>query len=100
MRKIWIILAAVLCMPALADVIILKDGSRVEGDVKRGEGGYDVKGGDGKITHVGMNQVASIQLGKTAGPGAAKDRLASLKRSSESIDDINTILARYKAFIE
>jgi Flp pilus assembly protein TadD len=89
---------AVLCSSTLADVLILRDGTRVEGDLKKTDGGYDVAGADGKVTHVLTGNVKSIEIGKSTTGAAAMDRLASLKRSVESIDDLNQIITRFTNF--
>ena len=100
MRIVILLLVAVLCSTLRADIVILKDGSRVEGELKRGDGGYDVTDADGKTTHVSQLDVQSIQLGKSSGSLSAMDKLASLKRSIESLDDPNKIVARYNDFIQ
>jgi tetratricopeptide (TPR) repeat protein len=89
-----------LCIPAYADVIMLKDGSRVEGGLQRDGDGYNVTSADGKVTHVSSGDILSIQLGKSASAGSAQDRLESLKRSVAAIDDINQIIGRYTTFIQ
>src|SRR2546423_6001320 len=100
MRIVSILLVAFLCSCVCADVVLLKDGTRVEGDVKRGESGYDVTTADGKVTHVSSGEIQSIQLGKSSSAGSATDKLASLKRSVEAMDDLNKIIARYNDFIQ
>ena len=49
---------------SIADVIHLKDGSSVEGIVKRSDDGWTVRN-NGKITHVAPDQVDSIELTPT-----------------------------------
>jgi Flp pilus assembly protein TadD len=100
MRIVSILLVALFCCSLRADVILLKDGTRVEGDLKRGEGGYDVTDADGKVTHVASTDVQSIQLGKSGGAASAMEKLASMRRSVDSIDDLNRIIARYQDFIK
>lgn len=104
MRAVWMLLLTMLVSAgARADVLILKDGSRIEGDVKRTPDGYDVVAKDGKITQVSSDKVASIQIGKSTdrkSGDVAKDRLASLRRSVEGLSDIGQIIERYRKFIE
>src|SRR5438046_59107 len=75
---------------ARADVVTLKDGRRLEGDVKKSEGVYVITAANGIVTRVDASKVDSITLGKSA-PTSAKtpsigaDRLASLRRSVESL---------------
>ena len=51
--------ASVFLPPAisLADLIVLKDGTRVEGELTRTADGYDVTTTDGKTTKVSSSQV-------------------------------------------
>src|SRR5437867_11069427 len=104
--------AAVLCalgvgalassvLPLRADVIYLKDGTKLEGDVKRRDDGWVVFS-KGKITPVLPEQVQSIELTppSDAGPKEAAERLASLRRSVEGVTDIREIISRYQRFIE
>src|SRR5438874_4265902 len=42
-----------------ADVLTLKDGTKLEGDVKKTDLGYDVRSADGKVTHVPSDRIAS-----------------------------------------
>lgn len=100
MRFTFILIVAILSRPVQADVVLLKDGTRVEGDVKRGEGGYDVAAADGKSTHVNSSDIQSIQLGKSTGGGSAQDKLGSLKRSVDALDDLPAIIGRYNNFIQ
>src|SRR5262245_48395705 len=100
MRLAVCAILAILCVHARADVVILRDGTRVEGDLKKGDGGYDVTAANGKVTHVPTNNIKSIEIGRSTGNAAAVDRLASLKRSVESIDDLNQIISRFNAFIQ
>lgn len=97
----WI-LALLLTFPCMADIVELKDGSRLEGDLKRTPEGYEIRAADGTLTRVRTDQVASVRIGKAdpKSPAAAQERLASLKRSAESLNDLDQILERFKAFIE
>src|SRR4051812_32521714 len=100
MRIIPLLILAFLCGSIRADVVIKKDGTRVEGDVKRGESGYDVTNADGKNIHVDSTDIQSIQLGKSTGGMSSLDKFGSLKRSVESLDDLNKIINRYTDFIQ
>ena len=98
----WIISAMLLALPAFGDTLVLTDGTRLEGDLKRTPDGYDLTDASGKVQHIKTSQVASITLGKSdaASPASAKDRLASLKRSVEPLNDLNQIIDRFNRFIE
>lgn len=97
-----LILAAAIAMPVFADTLVLKDGTRLEGDLKRTPEGYDFTDASGKVRQVKSSEVESIILGKSvANSGAsAKERLASLKRSVEQLSDLNQIIDRFNRFIE
>src|SRR5215212_11916125 len=103
-KALILLLAAFLLLPlaARADTLTLKDGSRLEGDVKRTSDGYTITTRDGKTQNISASQVASIQLGSGEKNSAAAgaDRLGSLRRSVESLTDIKQIIDRYKRFIE
>ena len=84
-----------------ADVVHLKDGSRLDGDVKKGPAGYTVKMADGTVKTVSSDQVKSIELAAAPGSAdAAKEKLNSLRRSVEYLDDPAKIIQRYQRFIE
>src|SRR4051812_24524552 len=100
MRIVTILIAVLCCSYVCADVVLLKDGTRVEGDLKRGDSGYDVTTSDGKVAHVNSGDIQSIQLGKSSSAGSATDKFASLKRSVEAMDDLNKIIGRYNDFIQ
>src|SRR5687767_11033132 len=87
---------------AAADVVLLKDGSTLEGDVKRSASGYLVTQPDGKVKLLAFEDVRSIEMA-SAPPlttRSAKEKLASFRRSVDYVDDINKIIERYERFIE
>jgi tetratricopeptide (TPR) repeat protein len=85
----------------LADVITLKDGTRIEGQVKRTEAGWTVMSADGKATDVAADDVKTIEVGggKTSDATAASN-LASLRRSVEALNSPATVLERYRRFLD
>jgi tetratricopeptide (TPR) repeat protein len=85
----------------LADVVVLKDGTRVEGDVKRTDTGYTVTSSIGRSVDVGINDVQSIEVGggKTSDATSASN-LASLRRSVEALSSPATVLERYRRFLD
>jgi tetratricopeptide (TPR) repeat protein len=96
-----VVLMGAVGMPAaLADVVHLKDGTNLEGDVKRNDDGWIVYA-NGVATKVRGDQVLSIELKPSAatGPQVAAERLASLRRSVENLTDLKEILSRYQRFI-
>lgn len=84
-----------------ADVIHLKDGTQIEGDVRKADGGWLVTIPGVAPQFLPGEKVASIELkGRTPDPDAADSRLASLRRAVEHLDDIPAILKRYEQFID
>lgn len=98
---VWSALFAGLLPPAagFADVVTLKDGTRLEGSLSRTDDGYDVTKADGKVVRVRTAQIRSVEAKPQATPEDAKRRLDSLRRNVESMSDIKLILSRYSAFL-
>lgn len=86
--------------PAAADIVILSDGTRLEGDLERTPDGYNVTTRDGKTTKVGRSQIKSIEVKPQVGPEDARKRLESLRKSTEKMGDLKLIIARYKEYLE
>ena len=87
---------------AHGDVVHLKNGKTLVGDVKREEDQYVVYQTDGVIHRVQADQVVRIELVPTTQP-AARDgdlKLASLRRSLEFVTDPAKAIDRYRSFIE
>lgn len=86
---------------AHADVIYLKDGTKLEGEiVEKTDAGWVIKSADGKITKVQSSKVRSFEAKRGNGGGEPMQRLVSLRRSVEGQTDIPRILARYRKFVE
>lgn len=103
MKRLVLLVAltgAVSLPPALADVVHLKDGTTLEGDVKRNDDGWIVYN-HGAATKVRSDQVVSIEMkpSAAASPQVAAERLASLRRSVENVTDLKEIISRYQRFI-
>jgi len=101
------LLSGVFICAALADVVTLKDGTRLEGDVKKSDGGWTVTTKDGKVITVTAEQVKSIALGgsaagasSTTSPAEAMSGLLSLRRSVENVNDLKQIIERFRKFID
>jgi Flp pilus assembly protein TadD len=97
----WVAIT-LLALPVMGDTLVLQDGSRLEGNLKRTPDGYELTDSTGKVRQIKASEVASISVGKTD-PGSAasaKDRLASLKRSVEQLSDLDQIIERFNRFIE
>lgn len=84
---------------ALGDIVHLKDGTKVEGSLKKTDEGYDVVAPDGTITKISSGQVRSVELKSTITPDDAQRRLDSLRRSVAHLSDLKIIISRFKDFI-
>ena len=96
-----LLLASIACV-ASADVVLLHDGTTLDGDVKKGPGGYVVTMADGTVRALDRDEVKSIEM---ASPPplttkAAEEKLASFRRSVEYVDDVDKVIERYQRFIE
>jgi tetratricopeptide (TPR) repeat protein len=88
---------------ACGDIVHLRDGSAVEGDVKKSPGGWTVTGADGSSRRVEADDVASIELRSGASGAAATQaadaKLYSLRRSVEMVNDPARAIERYEQFL-
>lgn len=85
---------------ASADVLILTDGTRLEGTVRKTDDGYSVTDAAGAVTNVPADKVARFQLrGENAAPGQTDVRLASLRRSVANLADLALIIGKYESFV-
>jgi tetratricopeptide (TPR) repeat protein len=102
MKRLSLLVLAVLAVPcvASADVIRLKDGSSLEGDIHRNPDGYTITQASGVVVNVPQDRVAGIDVKPTTGADAAMGRFQSLRRAADNIADIKQILERYRSFIE
>lgn len=102
-RLIFTLTLLIATSVGLADIVILNDGTRIEGDVKKTDKGWTIVTTDGKTIEVAAEKVKSIQLGKDPSKGtperAASD-LLSLRRSVENLTDQKAVIDRFKRFIE
>ena len=105
MTRLCVSLSCVLSLllivtPAWADVVHLKDGTSVEGEIKRVSDGFLVTGADGHITHVPSDKISGIEVKPINTPDRAESRLQSLRRSTETLTDAKQAIDRYQAFIK
>ncbi|MEM8874231.1 MAG: tetratricopeptide repeat protein [Planctomycetota bacterium] len=83
---------------ATADVVVLNDGSEVQGDIRRATGGYDVILKDGTRQFIPDSQVKSLRMGPSQTD--ADVQLANLRRSVEPLEDLDLVIERYEQFLE
>ncbi len=95
----FLALLTFLTLPSLGDIVHLKDGTRLEGEIKKTEDGYRVTEASGTVTMITSDKVGSIEVRPQGGPDASTSRLSSLRRATENLDDIRKILERYSSFI-
>lgn len=98
MRIHGLVIVTLLTLSAAnAGVLKLKDGSRVEGELRKTASGWEVVTATGTRT-VDESQVVSIESGSgpAAKPEDAPGRVASLKRAVEAMDNIDEIIKRYE----
>ena len=63
---------ATLLRPAAAETVVLTDGTRLVGSVKKASGGYDLTDGNGKTTFIPDARIARIELGGKAGSSSTR----------------------------
>ena len=102
LNSLFAVVVFALAGVASADVVLLKDGTTLDGDVKRAPDGYLVTQPDGTVKALALDEVKSIELASAPPLTAesAKEKLASFRRSVEYVDDIDKIIERYQRFIE
>src|SRR5690348_898050 len=100
MKFAAVLVVACMAVPTWADIVHLKDGTSLDGEIKRTPDGYVVTSADGRVIPVPAENVQSLELKKTvAGAETAEQRLGSLRRSVANLTDAGQILQRFKAFI-
>lgn len=84
------------------DVIVLRDGSRIEGQVRRSDGGWTVTLSDGSTVLVDSADVRSLEMTPATRPSddVALARLSSLRRSVENLTDPRIVVERYRQYLE
>jgi len=97
----WLIpMALLLAITADGGVIVLRDGTRLEGELRRATGGWEVITSDGARRIIPEDRVASIEHAATHDEQElAAERLAIMTRIAENIDDLNQIISRYELLI-
>ena len=82
-----------------ADVVILNDGTRIEGDLERTDGGYNVTTAAGKTIKLSSSQIKSLEVKPQTSNDDAKRRLESLRKSAENMTDLKLIITRYNEYL-
>lgn len=79
--------------------VITQDGQRIEGDLKKTPDGWRITQSDGRVRSIANADVRAIEL-TSSGTNNQMERLNSLRRSVETLEDISKILERYDRFLE
>lgn len=99
------------CAVASADVLVLDDGTQLQGKVHKSGDQWIVTDAQGHETAVDGGNIKSFEFGGNGGGGgggggggvgesSALDRLASLRNSVDHLSDLNEIISRYQRFIK
>src|SRR5438105_10765880 len=101
MRSTILIACLFLVSPALAYIVHMTDGSKLEGSLKREKGGWSVTDANGKVTIVADEKVESVQkVGNLSATDVAASKVASQRRAVEALGELNDIIDRWNKFIE
>jgi Tfp pilus assembly protein PilF len=95
-RFVWLVL--ILTAAASADVLVLDDGTTVEGKAHKDGDQWIVTDSAGHETAVAADRVKSFEL--VGARKAEEPPLDSLRRSVEHLSDLDEIIRRYKEFVE
>lgn len=99
-----IILACVAaaCVIVFADTVHLRDGTKIDGTIKRSPDGWRVTLADGTIKDIAADDVQTIVLSGSAAPTTteADGRLYSFRKSIERLTDPAAVIERYRRFID
>ena len=94
--KSWFgILIAFLATAACGDVVHMRDGKTLEGQIRRAADGYQITAADGKTTLVSARDVQSIEMKKTATPESPDRQYESLERLLAGIYGVGVNPVRY-----
>jgi tetratricopeptide (TPR) repeat protein len=90
-----------LATAAVADVVHLKDGRSIEGNLTKSNNGWTITQADGKTTEVTAGQVRSVEIKRAKhGPDEAQSALMSLRRAVAHLGSLDQIISRYEQFIK
>jgi tetratricopeptide (TPR) repeat protein len=89
---------------ARADIIHLKDGTTMTGDIKKTPDGWTIIDDKGKTHNFSADAVKGIELARSGSTPESKlvamDRLMSIRRSVDNITDPKVAIDRFEKFIE
>lgn len=86
---------------ALGDVVVLRDGRRLEGELRRVGAMWELTDPQGKVVRIDPREVQSIRIGPSSTDAdTAAANLASLRRAVRHVPDVSDIIRRFERFIE
>jgi tetratricopeptide (TPR) repeat protein len=95
------VLVLALATAAGADVVHLKDGTSIEGNLTKSNSGWTITQADGKTVEVSASQVRSVEIKRAKhGPDEAQSALMSLRRAAAHLGNLDQIISRYEQFIK
>jgi len=100
--KVWITIGMLsLAALAKADSLTLKDGTRLDGQLERVDGGWQISLSSGEVRFVAQDDVRSFELKPATQlpEDVARERLESLRRSVKAEKTIDRIIHRYELFV-
>lgn len=99
----WTILAGGI---AAADIVHLKDGGKLEGDLRRADSGWELRTRDGKTVSLGGDEVLRVELVSSpaaeasVSPEQAKAQLDAVRRMAALQSDPALVLQRYQSLLK
>lgn len=103
-RMRWILSAVIvlaLAVIAQADIVHLKDGTSIEGTLRKSDNGWTITKPDGSTVQVAAAQVQSVEIQRsTHDADQAESGLISLRRAADHLDNLDEIISRYQRFIK
>lgn len=85
---------------AWGDTLILNDGRRLEGDIRRDGDNWILKDAKGQTSQVAASDVRSIEVGKrTSDADAARQKFAFIRRFADTQSEPAVVVAKYDEFV-
>lgn len=99
MKRLIVLIALLLPVSAQADVVLLTDGTRLEGSVRRSGDGFAVTDAKGQVRIVAPDEIRSIQILQTPDTRPTTSALEDLRGALADCDDPKQAIDRYHNFL-
>jgi Flp pilus assembly protein TadD len=99
MRFVTLLVVLGVCGVAVADVLVLDDGTRVQGKARKVDDQWIVTDAAGHETAVPAGKIKEFILGGNESHTPA-DRLAELRGTAERLSDLRQIIGHYETFLK